>query len=168
MIRLLPVACGLAILGASPLFAANAAQAAASDAPAAGRATIAQNDSDNYGWRGRNWREDSRDTDEDRAGDRSSDDSWRGGSDRSDWREHMSGSGMMAGRMHNRGLRIRMRRGDASIDLRCPSASDYSSCISAVGQLIDKLDAKARSAGTGSSSGANTSPTPTPESPSNR
>jgi hypothetical protein len=69
----------------------------------------------------------------------------------------------MSAAAHEQGLHIRMRRGDMAIDLRCPASADYSSCISAVGQLVDKLGPASSSGRSGTGSTA-----PTPDTPSTR
>ena len=58
------------------------------------------------------------------------------------------------------GVRIRMRRGDTALDIRCPSggSGDLNACIGAVGQLLDRLGPSGSSIAPGRS--------PSPSSPS--
>lgn len=49
-------------------------------------------------------------------------------------RAHHSGDG-------NRGARLRLKRGDSSIDIRCPARENIATCVDAVGKLMDRLQA---------------------------
>jgi hypothetical protein len=43
--------------------------------------------------------------------------------------------------MHERGARFKLKRGDSEIDIRCPAGENITSCIDAVGKLMDRLQA---------------------------
>ena len=40
-----------------------------------------------------------------------------------------------------RGARLKLKRGDSSIDIRCPSGENIATCVEAVGRLMDRLQA---------------------------
>jgi hypothetical protein len=47
----------------------------------------------------------------------------------------------MGGMMGLGGARFHMRRGDAAIDVRCPSDVRFNECVEAIGRIIDRLGA---------------------------
>jgi hypothetical protein len=61
------------------------------------------------------------------------------------WRRHHMGMmgrrmgmmGMMGAR--ERGARFHFKRGDATIDIRCPADQDVGACVNAASKLIDKI-----------------------------
>lgn len=42
---------------------------------------------------------------------------------------------------HGRGAHLRLKRGDASIDIKCPAGEPIGPCLDSVGKLMDKLHA---------------------------
>lgn len=40
-----------------------------------------------------------------------------------------------------RGARLRLKRGDSSIDIRCPARENIAACVDSVGKLMDRLQA---------------------------
>jgi hypothetical protein len=59
------------------------------------------------------------------------------------WRHHHMGMmgrhmGMMMG-ARERGARFHFKRGDATIDIRCPADEDVGACVNAASKLIDKI-----------------------------
>ncbi len=47
----------------------------------------------------------------------------------------------MGGMMGLGGARFQMRKGDAAIDVRCPSDSSLNDCVEAIGRMLDRLGA---------------------------
>ncbi len=54
----------------------------------------------------------------------------------------------------DRGARLRLKRGDSSIDIRCPARENIATCVDAVGKLMDRIQTMP-----GASSTTTTSPT---------
>ena len=53
----------------------------------------------------------------------------------------------MGGMMGLGGARFHMRKGDAAIDVRCPSDTRFNDCVEAVGRLLDRLGAMGAASG---------------------
>ena len=53
----------------------------------------------------------------------------------------------MGGMMGFGGARFHLRKGDAAIDVRCPSDTRFNDCVEAIGRLLDRLGAMGAGSG---------------------